>query len=119
MIATALRWVSVAASALVLLGFAFFAVDQVREGSERQQRRVQELADPAPSARTEAERERRNGDFRELVDDANDVLLKPFADITNSTDAWVQRLVPTVIALLVYGLALSLLAGYLPKRRTG
>jgi hypothetical protein len=62
-------------------------------------------------------REQRNGDLRELVDDANDVLLMPFGDMVDSNNVWVQNGVPTVLGLLLYGLLLGLLANMLPKQR--
>ena len=70
-----------------------------------------------PSPTQEAARERANGKFREAVDDANDVLLGPFTDIVDSNDRWVTHGVPTVLALLLYGLCLGTLANMLPKQR--
>jgi hypothetical protein len=75
---------------------------------------------PAPAADVERAREKKHGKVREMIDDANDVLLSPFAGVVQSKDAWVKRLIPTVLALLVYGLGLTLLANFLPRRsRTG
>jgi hypothetical protein len=46
---------------------------------------------------------------REAIDDANDVLLSPFADAgAGSESRWVRRTVPAALALLVYGLGLGL-----------
>ena len=49
--------------------------------------------------------------MHEWVDDANDVLLKPFASIADSSSSkWVRRTVPALLALIVYGLGFGMLA---------
>jgi hypothetical protein len=77
--------------------------------------------DPAPVAPTpaqEAQRERANGPVREVIDDANDVLLGPFTPLVEgSNDRWVRHGIPAVMALLLYGLGLGMLANMLPKAR--
>ena len=61
----------------------------------------------------EREREKRNSSFREYIDDANDVLLKPFAGIVSETSGrWTQRGVPTLLGLLLYGFVIAYLARY-------
>ena len=112
-------------SLIVLLGFAMFAVDEMDRGSQNQQNALDsELRadgdDPIPVAPTPAEetqRERANGGFREMVDDANDVLLAPFGSLVESDNAWVNHGVPTLLALLLYAVGLGLLANMLPKHR--
>jgi hypothetical protein len=119
------RLVAIATSAIVLLGFAFFATDELGRGSQNQQNKLDKevtgaLADPAPIAPTsdqEAARERTNGKFHEVVDDANDVLLGPLAGIVDSNDRWVTHGLPALMALLLYGLGLGTLANMLPKER--
>jgi|SRR5215210_8083112 len=119
------RLLAIAASGIVLLGFAFFATDELSRGSQNQQNKLDKevtgaLADPSPIAPTpdqEAERERTNGTFRELVDDANDVLLDPFTGIIDSKERWVTHGVPALMALLLYGFGLGMLANMLPKER--
>ena len=121
-----IRLVAIVMSGFVLVGFAFFAVDELDRGSKTQQQALtNELegvsVDPAPIARTpndEAVREAANGDLREVVDDVNDVLLGPFVDLVDSDDAWVARGVPTLLALLLYGVGLGFLANMLPKHRS-
>jgi hypothetical protein len=104
---SAIRLVAILTSGIVLLGFAFFAIDEMDRGSQNQQNALdseihmtEDVPPIAPSPRVEALRESRNGDFRELVDDANDVLL-----------------MPTLLGLLTYGLLLGVVANMLPKRR--
>jgi hypothetical protein len=118
-----IRFIAIAISAVVLLGFALFAVNEMDKGSQAQQDKVeQELGhDPNdlvnPSERDEAFREARQGKFHEAVDDVNDVLLAPFVDLIDSDSAWVNHGVPTVLALLIYGFGLGLLANMMPKQR--
>ena len=119
------RVIAILCSALVLLGFAYFATDEMDRGSRTQQNKLAkelegDLKDPAPIAPTaiqEAARERENGTFREAVDDSNDILLGPFKNVVDSNDRWVSHGVPAVLALLLYGLGLGTLANMLPKQR--
>ena len=119
------RLVAILCSGLVILGFAYFATDELDRGSKTQQGKLDrelsgEVGDPtpiAPSPAQEAAREKVNGSFREAVDDANDVLLGPFTKLIGSNDRWVGHGVPAVLALLLYGLGLGTLANMLPKRR--
>jgi hypothetical protein len=49
----------------------------------------------------------------EIVDDANDVLLRPFAPVSDGADsAWMRRGVPAVLGLLSYGFVLGFAARY-------
>jgi hypothetical protein len=117
--AALLRIVAIVSCAIVAIGFIAFASDEASQGSSKQVQRIQQaMDDPAPSASAEQARQKRHGMVREKIDDANDILLKPFAGVVGSTDIWVRRIVPTLLALLVYGLGLTLLANALPKRRS-
>jgi hypothetical protein len=119
------RLVAIFCSGLVILGFAYFATDELDRGSKTQQGKLDrelsgEVGDTtpiAPSPAQEAAREKVNGGFREAVDDANDVLLGPFTSLIDSNDRWVGHGVPAVLALLLYGLGLGTLANMLPKQR--
>lgn len=118
MAATLLRLASTAASLLVLAGFGLFALDEVRSGSETTLARLDDRERPAPGPAGERAREERHGDLREAIDDANDVLLDPFAGtVDSSSSAWVRHGVPALLALLVYGLLLRLLANFIPAGR--
>jgi hypothetical protein len=120
-----IRLVAIVCSGLVLLGFAYFATDEMSRGSQNQQNALQsELAgDPepapvAPSPEEESEREALNGTFREAVEDANDVLIGPFAGLVESADnTWVTHGVPALLGLALYGFCLGMLANMLPKAR--
>jgi hypothetical protein len=122
-----IRVAAIITSGLVLLGFAFFAVDEMDKGSRTQQTAVSEgtgasaaseVVAIAPAPEEEKARERHNSAAREAVDDVNDVLLAPFTDLIDSDDAWVNHGVPALLALLLYGVGLGFLANLLPKERT-
>ena len=111
-------------SGLVLLGFAYFATDEMSRGSQHQQNALNsELARhqdrtrlSRPRRRRRPQRERVNGTFREAVEDANDILIGPFADLVDSSDnSWVTHGVPALLGLLLYGFCLGMLANMLPK----
>jgi hypothetical protein len=121
-----IRLAAIVMSGFVLVGFAFFATDELDRGSKTQQQALAnelEGANPeaipiAPTPADEAEREALHGGVREFVDDVNDVLLDPFSDLVSSNDVWVARGVPTILALLLYGFGLGFLANMLPKHRS-
>ena len=121
-----IRLTAIVISVLVVLGFAFFAVAEMDKGSKTQQTAVgEETGNPAapeavavaPTAAEETAREKRNSAPHEVVDDVNDVLLAPFADVVDSDNSWVHHGVPALLALLVYGLGLAFVANLLPKER--
>jgi hypothetical protein len=125
---TLIRWIAIVCSVLVVLGFAAFAVDEIDKGSKEQQRALaRDLSDlsaknaaignPDPSPPEERARERAHGQVRETIDDANDVLLTPFAGLVDSNNAWVNHGVPSLLALLLYGVGLGMLANMWPKHR--
>jgi hypothetical protein len=119
------RLIAIACSGLVLLGFAYFATDEMSRGSQNQQNalgaELKGTPDPAPVAPTsdeEVARERVNGTFREAVEDANDLLIGPFANLVDGADnRWVTHGVPALLGLLLYGFCLGMLANMLPKAR--
>jgi hypothetical protein len=109
-----LRYAAVACSLLVIAGWGWFAVDQTSAASKTTQAEIAGDAasqDPSPDPDTERERERTNSRVHEWVDDANDVLLRPFASVADgSSSKWVRRSIPAILALIVYGLGLGMLA---------
>jgi hypothetical protein len=120
-----IRLVAIVCSGLVLLGFVYFATDELSRGSHNQQNALSselgETKDPLPVSPTptqEAERERINGRFREVVEDANDVLIGPFGGLVDGAgNTWVTHGVPALLGLLLYGLCFGMLANMLPKGR--
>lgn len=125
MIARVVTWVSTIAALVVLASFGLFAIDQARDGSKQQVAKLGSRLEPSsnaatnvnqadPSPRTEREREKKHGDVREAIDDANDVLVSPFSGVVDSKSIWTQRGVPSLIAFLLFGVGLRILATYLP-----
>jgi hypothetical protein len=127
-----LRLAAIAAATFVGLSFVLFAVDQSKQGTAKQvdtlnsedqmANRSQVVSDaaidmPAPDRRTERVREARHTGLREVIDDGNDVLIAPFTGIVQSNNIWVERLVPAVIGLLLYGLGGMMLANFIPEPR--
>jgi hypothetical protein len=109
-----IRLVSIVASLVVLGSFALFAIDQSQAASNESSRVIageQATAAADPTPREEKQRERIHTKPREAVDDADDVLLKPFAWADSGTGSeWARRGVPTLLALLVYFFGLGYLA---------
>jgi hypothetical protein len=109
-----LRIAAVACSLLVVAGWGWFALDQTSAASKTTQQEIagdgpQFSASPAPDS--ERQRERTNSPVHERLDDINDVLLKPFVGVVDSSGSkWVRRSVPALMALIVYGFGLGLLA---------
>jgi len=107
---------AVVLSVLVALGWVLFAVDETSAASRETAAEVAgqdavRRADPTP--RQERARERTHGKVREGIDDANDVLLKPFAAaVGGSGSTWVRRSIPALLGLLLYGFVLGFLARY-------
>ena len=108
MIHRVLALLAVFCCALVVVSFALFARDQAAVGSQHQQ---SELASghsspsPVPVARPEAQP-------RRFIDGAAGNLTSPFTSIMHSDNPWVRHGVPTLIALLVYGVGLGYLARF-------
>jgi hypothetical protein len=100
-------------SVIVAAGFTLFAIDDFARASNASRDRIAGNARPDPTPRAEREREQRNSKAREAIDDANDVLLRPFTGlVAHDKSRWVQRGVPALLGLLVYGFMLGYLARY-------
>ena len=110
----ALRFIAVVCSLLVIVGWGWFAIDETSAASEQTQAEIagqtaSRTASPDPEQ--EQDREKVNSKAHELVDDANDILLRPFSAIAeDSSSKWVRRTVPALLALLVYGFGIGILA---------
>jgi hypothetical protein len=123
------RLLAIAASALIALSLLMFALDQSEEGTDTQLRSLKgqtagavrspdEVNAPNPGPAAERVRESQNSSAREFVDDGNDLLASPFTGIVESKNLWVERLVPAVLGLLLFGLGGLMLANWLPQSRT-
>jgi hypothetical protein len=111
-----LRIVAIAASLLVFTGWLWFAFDETSAASRFSSEEIAgQLAaqQPDPSPDAEVAREQVNSPVHEVVADANDILLKPFAPLAESFDSkWARRTLPAALALLLYGFGIGLLARY-------
>jgi hypothetical protein len=110
----ALRFAAVVCSLLVIAGWGWFAIDEAGAASANTQAEIagqQAARTASPDPDAERDREKVNSSLHEKVDDANDVLLKPFASVVeDSGSKWVRRSVPALLALIVYGFGLGILA---------
>jgi len=111
-----LRLASTIACVIVIVSFALFAIEQAKGGSKQQVRKLEGINQPAPSGTSERKREHMHGKVRETIDDADDVLIKPFAGVVTSGSVWAKRGVSALLALLVYGVLARFLIAYLPGR---
>ena len=108
-----LRIAAIVLSLVVVAGFTLFALDDFGRASSQSRDRIAGFEAADPGAAAERTREGRSGRAREVIDDANDILLKPFAGIVDEARSrWVQRGVPALLALLAYGFVLSYVARY-------
>ena len=109
----ALRYFAWVTSLLVIAGFVAFATDQFQSASQRTQDEIAGVHDASPTVSQEQLREKQHTRVREWIDDANDVLLAPFAWMSDgSRHIWVRRGVPTLLALLLYGFGLCMVARF-------
>jgi hypothetical protein len=112
-----IRWASTIACVILLVSFGLFAIEKSKAGAKDQVNKVVGISAPSPGPQNERQREKEHSDIREGIDDANDVLIEPFSGVVNSGSIWAKRGVALLLALLVYGVILRILAGYLPGRR--
>ena len=133
--ASLIRLLAIAVSVVIGASLVLFAVDQSTEGRDTQVRTVKDegvtakdgggapvrsreaLDAPNPGPAIERVRETENSSARELIDDGNDLLASPFTGVASSDNIWVNRLIPTALGLLLFGLGGLMLANSLPQRR--
>ena len=94
---------------LVIASFALFARNQLAGASKHQQTEIvagnQVTSEPAVGNHAKSQ----PGKF---IDGAAADLTSPFRSLIKSNSVWVQEIVPTMLALLVYGVGLGFLARY-------
>jgi hypothetical protein len=117
MIQRVLLWVSTICTVIVVVSFGLFALEEAGASSRKQQAAVDQVNQPDPTPHTERAREAKHTRVRELIDDANDILVSPFTGVVNSDNIWVQRGIPSLLAFLVYFVLLRILAGYAVRIR--
>jgi hypothetical protein len=113
-----IRYLAITLSLFIAVGFMLFVLDDSRRASNATQNRITEgSAATSPTPAGERERERRHGQVREAIDDVNDVLLAPFAGVSDdATSRWARRGVPALLGLLVYGFGLGYVARFMTAR---
>ena len=113
-VATVLRIAAVTATVFVLAGLIGFLTDEVRDSSKVSATRITllgngqttktvDITQPDPPAVVERAREGQHTKAREFIDDVGDVLMSPFTWVGSGRAAWVQRLIDSGLALLLYG----------------
>lgn len=116
MLESLLRTFAILASLFVIAGFGLFVIDEAQSASDQTTeaiagQKASRIADPSPEE--ERAREAAHAAPREVVDDVNDVLLSPFAVVAEgSSSQWARRGVPALLALLVYGFGVGMLARF-------
>jgi hypothetical protein len=106
----ALLILSTVATAVVALSFLMFAADKLQEGSEEQILKLDQISRSDPQGASEDVREDEHGSARELIDDANDLLTRPFNNVIDSEDIWAERGLLFLVGLFFYGFALRFVA---------
>jgi hypothetical protein len=99
---------------LVVASFAMFARDQMAGASARQQTAL--LPGAAANVSTGASPTKPHAQPRRFIDGAAKMLTTPFTAIIRSTNLWVKHGLPTLFALMGYGLGLGFLARYSAAR---
>ena len=120
MIQSILRYTSIAITAVLVLSFVMFVTDQSASGTASEVATLNSengpTTAPAPAAPAPKPAAKQHGEPRKTIDDVASKLTQPFDGfVSNSHSKWMRKGVPTLIALLLFGFGLSLLAGYLPK----
>jgi hypothetical protein len=108
-----LRLASLVCCGLVVTSFAMFARDQMAGASEHQQTELVAGANTSvsPTAITH-----RHSQPRRFIDNAAKTLTSPFSAVVKSSNPWVDHGLPTILALVAYGVGLGYLARYASVR---
>ena len=113
MLERVLRIVAIVISLILIVSFALFAIDELNGATQRNEAKLALDLEANPPPAAERQRERDHGSVREAIDDADDVVVSPFSGIaSSSSDRWVQRGVPALLALIVFGFGLGFLARF-------
>ena len=121
MVGTSLRYLAIFTSAVVVLSFGLFAIDETREASATTRVEIADSGSPDrdtdAQATADAVAHRKHSEIRRAIDDVNEQITSPFAGLVNADQSrWVQKTVPALLALLVFGVGLGFLARYTQGR---
>ena len=111
MVSNFLRLAAFVCCGVVLASFLLFAIDQTNAGSKEAQVEIEGtvLHAQAPPPKPVHQP-------RKFIDKAAKALMTPFQGIVPKDDKWANRLIPTVLALLVFGFGLGFLARAIAAR---
>jgi hypothetical protein len=112
-ISRAFRWIGFVSCMLVVASFAMFARDQMAGASAHQQ---SALVVSAHASTSSGGTSTHRAQPRRFIDGAAKVLTTPFDTIVRSSNLWVKHGLPTLFALIGYGLGLGYLARYSAAR---
>jgi hypothetical protein len=127
MVGRTLHYVSLVCCSFVIVSFGLFALAEVSHASTHQaneiepaaQRAAQEAANAAgpltlhfTTPQPVKAVPHQTGQPKRFIDDVASKLESPFSSIVASDDAWVNHVVPTLFALLVFGGGLGYLARF-------
>jgi hypothetical protein len=96
-------------SLLLVASFALFARDQLAGASQHQ---VAEIAGGITTTPGVTPQPTHHGQPRAFIDGAWSTLTSPFRSIVQSDNQWVLHGLPTIFALLVYGVGIGYLARF-------
>ena len=111
-----LRYLAIALGSIIVLSFAMFGWEQTRKASDATSAAIKAgtaAAQVAPPPTLERAREAEHTRAREAIDDANDLLTAPFANlVSNFESGWARRGVSGFLALLLWGVGIGYLARF-------
>lgn len=112
-----LRYIAVLASAVVLVSFGLFAIDETRSASAESRAKIADQErgsrDPEAAKALEEAHNRTRSRVRQEIDRGNDVLTRPFQGlVSDSESVWMRRGVPGALALLLFGAGFAFLARF-------
>jgi hypothetical protein len=113
-ISRAFRLVGFVCCMLVVASFAMFARDQMAGASQHQQTEL--LPNAGAAVSSPAGPTKPHAQPRRFIDAAAKTLTTPFNAIIKSNNLWVKHGLPTLFALIGYGLGLGFLARYSAAR---
>ena len=120
MLAKYIRYLALLSSAFVMTSFGLFAIEETREASAATRTEIAGTGttrDPGEESALAQAQARKHGDVRRKIDSVNAQLTAPFAGLVHEDqNIWVQRSIPSLLALLVFGLGLGFLSRYAQGR---
>ena len=112
-----LRLASFLICATVVISFGIFAINETRSASSRQQAQLSAGTTTAGTTQATVESSPHKSTLHRVIDEASERVTSPFAGIVpGSGSEWLQRSVNLVLALALYGFALSFAARWFSVR---